>query len=67
MRLSPQLLRALHCSLGLGYALRLNWCFYSNLFILRLLAHLFVKIPGPGDSEVTFLVFESSCRLLLPV
>jgi len=23
--------------------------------------------PGPGGSEVTFLVFESSCHLLLPV
>jgi len=28
--------------------------------------HLFVKVPRPGDSEVTFLVFESSCHLLLP-
>jgi len=26
--------------------------------------HLFVKLPRPGDSEVTF---ESSCHLLLPV
>jgi len=23
-------------------------------------AHLFVKLPRPGDSEVTFLVFELS-------
>jgi len=29
--------------------------------------HLFVKLPQSGDSEVTFLVFESSCHLLLPV
>jgi len=29
--------------------------------------HLFVKVPRPGDSEVTFAVFESSCHLLLPV
>jgi len=29
--------------------------------------HLFVKVPRPGDSEVTLLVFESSCHLLLPV
>jgi len=29
--------------------------------------HLFVKVPRPGDSEVTFPVFESSCHLLLPV
>jgi len=24
-------------------------------------------LPQPGDSEVTFAVFESSCHLLLPV
>jgi len=29
--------------------------------------HLFVKVPRPGDSEVTFSVFESSYHLLLPV
>jgi len=28
---------------------------------------LFVMVPRPGDSEVTFSVFKSSCRLLLPV
>jgi len=27
--------------------------------------HLFVKIPRPRDSEVTFSVFELSCHLLL--
>jgi len=29
--------------------------------------HLFVKVPRPGDSKVTFSVFESSCNLLLSV
>jgi len=28
---------------------------------------LFVKVPRPGDSEVTFSVFKSSDSLLLPV
>jgi len=28
---------------------------------------LFVKVPRPGDSEMTFSVFELSCHLLLPV
>jgi len=27
--------------------------------------HLFVKVPQPGDSEGTVLVFESSYHLLL--
>jgi len=35
--------------------------------LLGLSTHLFVKIPQPGDSEVTVSVFESSCDLLLPV
>jgi len=26
-----------------------------------------LEVPRPGDSEVTFSVFESSCHLLLPV
>jgi len=30
-------------------------------------AHLFVKVPRPGDSEGIFAVFESSCHLLLLV
>jgi len=34
---------------------------------LGLGTHLFIKVPRPGDSEVTFSVFESSCHLLLPV
>jgi len=25
--------------------------------------HLFVKVPRPGDREVTFAVFESSCHV----
>jgi len=32
-----------------------------------LLANLLVKVPQPGDIEVTFSVVESSCHLLLPV
>jgi len=27
---------------------------------------LFTKVPLPGDSEVTFSAFESSCHRLLP-
>jgi len=34
---------------------------------LGLGTHLFVKVPRPGDGEVTSSVFESSCHLLLPV
>jgi len=29
---------------------------------LGLGTHLFVKVVQPGDSEVTFSVFESSCH-----
>jgi len=32
----------------------------------KIIAHSFVKLPRPGDSEKTFSVFESSCHLLLP-
>jgi len=40
--------------------------FRPKLFLrFRLGNHLFVKVPRPGDSEVTFSVFESSCRALL--
>jgi len=28
------------------------------------LAHLFIKVRRPGDSEVTFPVFESNCHLV---
>jgi len=34
---------------------------------LGLGTHLFVKVPRPGNSEVTFAFFESSCHLLLQV
>jgi len=34
---------------------------------LGLGTYLFVKVHRPGDSKATFSVFESSCRLLLPV
>jgi len=30
---------------------------------LSLGTHLFVKIPRPGDSKVTYSVFELSCHL----
>jgi len=35
--------------------------------ILVLHCLFIVKVPRPGDSEVTFSVFESSCYQLLPV
>jgi len=41
--------------------------FFPNLIKLGLGTHLFVKVPRPEDSEVTFSVFKSSCHLLLPV
>jgi len=28
------------------------------------LAHLFVKIPPPGDSKLTFSIFVSTCHLV---
>jgi len=34
-----------------------------SILVLGLGPHLFVKIPRPGDSEVTFAVFESSLFL----
>jgi len=37
------------------------------LMMYLVLAHLFVKIPLPVDSEGSFSVFESICHLLLPV
>jgi len=39
----------------------------DHLLLLGLGTHLFVQVPRPGDSEVTFSVFESSHHLLLPV
>jgi len=45
-----------------------NFRFAPIYLGLGLGTHLFVKIPPrPGDSEVTFSVFVSSCHLLLPV
>jgi len=44
--------------------LLINLC--QNL-CLALDTHLFVKIPQPVESEVTFSVFKLSCHLLLPV
>jgi len=38
-----------------------------GLVNLGLGSHLFVKVPRPKDSEVTILVFELSCYLLLLV
>jgi len=37
-------------------------CNSCTLYLV--LAHLFVKVPRPGDSKVTFSVFESSCHPL---
>jgi len=34
---------------------------------LGLGTYVFVKVPRPGDSEVNFSVFKSSCHLLLLV
>jgi len=39
------------------------WC-YDNIF--RLCSSQFAKLSRPRDSEVTIVVFESSCHLLLP-
>jgi len=41
--------------------------FHYTLLSKSLGTHLYVKVPRPGNSEGTFLVFESSCHLLLPV
>jgi len=30
-------------------------------------ARVFAKLPRPGDSELIFAVFESSCHLILTV
>jgi len=45
------------------------WCqkvVDANHKVHYLGTHLFVKVPRPGDSIVTFSVFKSSCHLLLP-
>jgi len=38
-----------------------------TVMIIGIGTHLFVKVPRPGNSKVTFSAFESSCHLLLPV
>jgi len=43
----------------------LHWL--PQVKFLSLGPHLFLKVLRPGDSEVTFSVFKSSCPLLLPV
>jgi len=35
--------------------------------VFAVFSHLFIKLPRPGDSEVTLAVFKSSYHLLLPV
>jgi len=39
----------------------------NDMLFLGLGTRLFVKVPRPRNSEVTFSVLESSCHLLLPV
>jgi len=39
----------------------------SGLNFERTVLPSVVKEPRPGDSEVTYPVFESSCHLLLPI
>jgi len=41
--------------------------YMAGLLYLGLGTHLFVKVPRPRDSEMTFSIFESSCHLFLPV
>jgi len=37
-------------------------CIPKDLALCCRGAHLFVKVPRPGDTEETFWVFESSCH-----
>jgi len=39
----------------------------KSLVVLGIGNHLFVKVPRPEDSEVTFSVFESSCDLAVTI
>jgi len=41
--------------------------FATRVYRYMLIAHLFVKVPRPGESDGTNSVFESSCHLLLLV
>jgi len=45
----------------------LSWSFRSVSFAVVSFVRLYAKLLLPGDSEVTFSVFESSCHLLLLV
>jgi len=51
------------------YSATLTEVFASNIILLKKLAsslqfaHLYAKLPQPGDSEVTFTVFELNCHL----
>jgi len=42
-------------------------CIFTIFWFRYSFLHFFVKVPRPGDSEVTFSVFESSYHLLPPV
>jgi len=44
---------------------RVFFVFFRKNDRLGLGTHLFVKVTRPGDSEVTFSAFESSCHLSL--
>jgi len=41
--------------------------FFLDTVLEEVFAHLFVKVPRPGDNKVIFSEFESSCHLLLSV
>jgi len=45
----------------------LNWLQLVYIKFLLIYLFLFVQVPRPEDSEVTYLVFKWSCHLLLPV
>jgi len=51
----------------LGLGLRFGTGNILNYFVIIDYASLFAKLPWPADSKMTFVVFESSCHLLLPV
>jgi len=42
-----------------------RWTYLTPLEVCSF-ARLFAKLPQPGDSKVTFAVFESNCQLLPP-
>jgi len=61
--LSPSVIEFDDFVMSLPQTLPVYVCIFSCLQFAR----LFAKLPRPGDSEVTFAVFKSSCHLLLPV